>query len=145
MEENQSFYADGLHFSCTRCSACCRHEPGYVFLSKTDVVRLAEAFSISPEKFVDIYCRAIDIGGFSRISLNEKKNYDCIFWEGEGCSVYDYRPLQCVSYPFWSSNLISKENWDELASSCPGINKGERYSLEEIRRFLDQRLREPLL
>ncbi|HUX21603.1 MAG TPA: YkgJ family cysteine cluster protein, partial [Spirochaetia bacterium] len=35
------FYQDGLRFECTRCDACCRHEPGYVFLSQTDLRRLA--------------------------------------------------------------------------------------------------------
>ena len=34
------FYSDGLRFECTRCSRCCRHTPGYVFLSENDVERL---------------------------------------------------------------------------------------------------------
>ncbi len=37
------FYGRGLRFECTRCSRCCRHNPGYVFLSPVDLARLAEA------------------------------------------------------------------------------------------------------
>ncbi|MDR3247725.1 MAG: YkgJ family cysteine cluster protein, partial [Treponema sp.] len=39
----QPFYANGLRFSCTRCSSCCRYESGYVFLSPEDVDVLAKA------------------------------------------------------------------------------------------------------
>ena len=28
------FYAEGLRFACTRCSICCRGEPGYAFFLK---------------------------------------------------------------------------------------------------------------
>ncbi|HQO67077.1 MAG TPA: YkgJ family cysteine cluster protein, partial [Spirochaetales bacterium] len=34
---NQSFWHEGLRFECARCSACCRYEPGYVFLSADDL------------------------------------------------------------------------------------------------------------
>ena len=36
-EMSEPFYAEGLRFSCERCSACCRGEPGYVFLTKEDL------------------------------------------------------------------------------------------------------------
>ena len=34
---SKKFYDDGLQFECARCSYCCRHEPGYVFLSDNDL------------------------------------------------------------------------------------------------------------
>jgi hypothetical protein len=52
-------------------------------------------------------------------------SYDCVFWGEGGCEVYENRPIQCSSYPFWASILESEEAWLEEARSCPGIGKGE--------------------
>ncbi len=87
----------------------------------------------------------MNIGGFSRLSLKEKDNYDCIFWEEGGCSVYKARPVQCSTYPFWSNNLGSKDDWNHLARLCPGANRGRLYSMREIKDRLQQRVEEPLL
>ncbi|RKX73687.1 MAG: YkgJ family cysteine cluster protein, partial [Spirochaetes bacterium] len=51
--------------------------------------------------------------------------------------VYDYRPLQCRSYPFWGSNLISETAWNELEKNCPGVNKGKLHTKEQIERWLE--------
>ena len=122
MEE--PFYKDGLHFECQRCSGCCRFDSGYVFLSHQDLDRLASNLSLTPDEFLEKYCVKVDMGGYFRISLIEKPNYDCIFWRDGGCAVYEARPLQCRSYPFWEHQLESKEAWENVAKSCPGINKG---------------------
>ncbi len=143
MEE--PFYKDGLNFECQRCSACCRHEPGYVFLSKTDLRDLSVNLGISEKEFCDKYCRKVEIGGFSRVSLREKPNYDCIFWENGGCLVYSFRPLQCRTYPFWRPYLESEDDWNALAASCPGVNKGKIHPCREIEEKLEQRLKEPLI
>ncbi len=140
-----AFYKNGLKFECQRCSACCRYEPGYVFLSKIDVKVLSENLKISEEEFFKKYCRKVKIGGFTRISLEEKKNYDCIFWEDGGCKVYNFRPLQCRTYPFWRPYLESEEDWNALSSSCPGVNKGKIHPAEEIEEKLALRLKEPLI
>ena len=38
----------------------------------------------------------------------------CIFLNPIGqCSIYDVRPLQCSTYPFWPSIVSSRDAWDE--------------------------------
>ncbi len=143
MEEK--FYEKGLKFECTRCSACCRLEPGYVFLSVKDVRNLSSGFKTDEVTFFEKYCRKVNIGGFQRISLREKDNYDCIFWENGGCSVYNFRPLQCRTYPFWRPYLESEDDWNALAMSCPGVNRGKIHPCSEIEEKLSQRLAEPLI
>ena len=100
-----SFYSDGLRFSCTECSLCCRFDSGYVFLSRIEIDRLAERFSLTAQSFIDQYCRVVDMGFASRVTLREQKNLDCVFWKHGGCSVYEDRPLQCRSFPFWPAHL----------------------------------------
>lgn len=133
------FYAQGLRFSCTQCSRCCRHEPGYVFLTENDVEQLLTALSINRKELFKTYLRVVDINGIKRISLREKDNFDCIFWENTGCVLYQYRPLQCRTYPFWSPFLASRDEWNSLESVCPGVNNGALHSCEEIETHLQAR------
>jgi len=81
----------------------------------------------------------------TRLSLKEKPNLDCILWENGGCSVYDARPLQCRSFPFWSSCVSSAEEWEFHAAQCPGIGTGPLHDRREIERWLAQRLNEGFL
>ena len=134
-----SFYQKGLRFSCTNCRYCCGVEPGFVFLSVTDVQRLAEHFGISKEAFLLTYCRTTKETGFV-YSLLEKENNDCIFLSRHGCSVYEDRPVQCRTYPFWPRILEDEESWDSEARRCPGMNHGQLHSKQEIDKCVHERL-----
>jgi Fe-S-cluster containining protein len=137
------FYTEGLRFSCTRCSSCCRHEPGYVFLSKNDLELLAKGLQMKYTGIMQKYCRWVPSpGGGKQLSLKEKPGFDCILWQN-GCSVYQYRPLQCRTFPFWQSTLSSREAWNNL--TCPGIDKGALHSREYIENCLAQRRAEPII
>jgi Fe-S-cluster containining protein len=140
---NHSFYHEGLCFSCTRCSACCRHDPGYVFLSGNDVRLLAEGLQMEYTEVMEKYCRWVPSSGEEKqLSLKEKTGFDCIFWQ-DGCKVYKYRPLQCRTFPFWQSTLSTRQAWESL--SCPGIGNGMLRSREYIETCLERRRREPVL
>lgn len=132
MEKAEKFYKDGLCFECQRCSFCCGHSPGFVYLSWRDLDSLCAFFSLSRADFVEKYCRWADYYyGKKVLALREMKNYDCILWK-DGCSAYEARPVQCSTWPFWSWIVESKESWQDCAKDCPGMNKGERHSFEEI-------------
>ncbi len=138
-----SFYKNGLQFSCTQCGHCCRHEPGYVFLSENDVKQAVDYLSISEEDFLKKYCKIVDIGFFKKVTLVEKSNYDCVFWlDGVGCEIYQARPLQCRSYPFWPNIMDSAESWAEEAKHCPGMNQGKLHKEKAINDWLEKREKE---
>jgi len=133
---DQPFYAAGLRFACVRCSSCCRHESGFVYLSENDLSRLANEFKMEYTAFIQMWCRWVPFdGGAERLSLREKSNFDCIFWNA-GCTVYDARPLQCRTFPFWDAIVCSPQAWETAGRGCPGINTGEVREREEIGRFL---------
>lgn len=118
MEE--CFWKEGISFLCSQCSDCCRHEPGHVFLYEEDIPHILDLLKMEKEVFFARYCRWVDLhDGFEYLSLNEKENYDCIFWNN-GCDIYRSRPLQCKSFPFWPLALESKQNWDVITSTCSG-------------------------
>ena len=123
---------DGLHFSCTQCSHCCRHEPGFVYLSQKDLTNLCLYFNLEEQQFIKQYCRWVPYyDGSEVLCLLEKENNDCIFWDS-GCAAYGARPIQCSTYPFWSFIVKSPEAWKQEASECPGINCGALHSASEI-------------
>lgn len=138
-----SFYSNGLRFHCTRCSRCCRHDPGYVLLSDDDLGRLSDGLGLSRAEVVDRFCRTVSIGPFKRLSLTEQTNFDCVFWRDGACAVYGFRPYQCSSYPFWPSNMMDRRTWDATAEECPGINIGRLHTAAEIDEILERRYRNP--
>ncbi|QTQ13970.1 YkgJ family cysteine cluster protein [Treponema parvum] len=132
--ENKKFYCDGLQFSCQRCSFCCGHSPGFVYLSYKDLMSLCNFFKLSVTDFVKQKCRWADYyHGDKVLSLLEKENYDCVLWD-KGCTAYEARPVQCSTYPFWSWMIHDRKTWDECAKDCPGMNKGALRTIEEIER-----------
>lgn len=139
------FYASGLRFSCLRCSACCRHESGFVFLSQQDLSLLAEELQMEYTAFVKTWCRWVPFErGKERLSLKEKSNYDCIFWNG-ACTVYHARPLQCRTFPFWDTIVCSPAAWKRAEADCPGVGAGTLHSGEHIEALLRQLEDEPLI
>jgi len=143
--KNTCFFASGLHFSCKRCSACCRYEAGFVFLSEEDLEKLSRALNLDKNKVMAVYCRWVtDWKGDETLSLKEKSNKDCILWDN-GCTVYSARPLQCVAFPFWESILASKEAWKATASGCPGMDCGQLHTEKSINRFLKARASQPII
>lgn len=134
------FWQEGLRFGCTRCSACCRHDPGFVFLSAPDIERLLGHLSLPFRDFLNKFTRAVDVGTGWSISLREKPGYDCVFWDAGGCGVYAARPVQCSTYPFWPGILDSRADWEAEASSCPGIATGPLLAGDLIKSRLMARM-----
>jgi uncharacterized protein len=124
-----SWYRDGLRFSCTRCGNCCTGEPGYVWVNGDELAAIA-AFRQEPlDDIIGLYTRSTARGR----SLREKANGDCVFYDkSHGCTIYPVRPRQCRTWPFWASNLKTPRDWQRTRSVCPGAGQGELISAEEI-------------
>lgn len=122
--ENQAakWYKEGLGFKCTECGKCCTGTTGFVWIEEAEMAAMANFLNISLELFKRKYIRRRN----NRYALVEKKakngDYDCIFLKGKKCQIYQYRPLQCRTYPWWPENLNSPESWREAAKECEGIN-----------------------
>ena len=132
MTENpEPWYKDGLPFKCTGCGDCCTGAPGFVWVNEDEIQALAKSIGESDlDRFKRSFVRQIGV----RQSLVELPNGDCIFFDNRNrnCTVYEARPRQCRTWPFWDSNLRSPESWRETCSDCPGSGEGRLYSLEEI-------------
>lgn len=132
MMSTPSFWAAGLRFTCTQCSRCCRHDSGYVFLSEQDLDRLVAFTDENRHSFVERYGTWVPFGPDAHLSLAEQENKDCVFWKDGGCSVYEARPLQCRTYPFWPQIVDQEEHWRQETDECPGIGLGRSRGVAEI-------------
>jgi len=126
------WYARGLRFGCTRCNRCCTGPPGYVWVHRREIVRIADFLKMPVPDFARQYCRKV----WWRVSLKERPNGDCVLLTPEGCRIYPVRPRQCRTFPFWEQNLRSRECWEALKNRCPGVGRGRIYSAQDIRRIM---------
>jgi Fe-S-cluster containining protein len=127
--EEEPWYRDGLAFTCTRCGACCTGAPGYVWVTVAEMTRLAEHRGESLDEFTTRFVRKVG----RRYSLIERPGGDCIFWDATaGCTVYEARPTQCRTWPFWEENVETPEDWERITEICPGSGRGRLYSADEI-------------
>jgi Fe-S-cluster containining protein len=134
------WYAGGLRFTCTQCGNCCGGAPGFVWISDDEIAAIARRLGMEVAAFERRHVRKFA----GRKSLKELKNGDCEFLtrgkDGKtGCSIYEDRPVQCRTWPFWRENLETPEAWAMTAVDCPGMNNGRHHALpviqEALRRF----------
>jgi Fe-S-cluster containining protein len=99
-------------FHCRQCGECCRGE-GVVKVTEEEISRIADYLGISGEEFKEKWIRATFFNGYW---LQEKPNQDCIFLEGNQCSIQPVKPEQCRTFPF---------SWDNLDSikTCPALKE----------------------
>lgn len=124
------WYKDGLRFQCTQCGDCCTGAPGFVWVNKEEVEALAAKLKIDVATFETRFVRQVG----SRKSLIEHSNGDCVFFDGatRKCTVYDSRPRQCRTWPFWESNVSSPQAWAHTCEVCPGSGTGNLVPVEKI-------------
>jgi Fe-S-cluster containining protein len=98
-------------------------------VSPEEIASLAASRGESTDAFSRRFVRQVG----SRYSLIERPGGDCIFWDkAVGCTVYEARPVQCRTWPFWPENVETPADWERTRQGCPGSGRGRHYSESEI-------------
>ncbi|WP_372999215.1 YkgJ family cysteine cluster protein [Sulfurimonas sp.] len=106
--------------ACYTCEGrCCTGESGYIYVTKNEIEAISKLLDLDIRDFVNEY---LFKKGY-KYSIKEIKyndSHECIFYDREinGCMVYEARPSQCITFPFWD---YYKEKVAELKQECPGI------------------------
>ena len=117
-KDGYGYYFDSS--ACSTCSAkCCTGESGYIHVTPKEVENIANFTGLDVEEFVQKY---LFKNGY-KYSIKERKvgeSYECAFYDkaANGCIIYEVRPTQCITFPFWE---YFKDRVDELKLECPGI------------------------
>lgn len=129
-KSQQKWYSEGLRFECTQCGACCSGEPGYVWVEQSEIAAMAGELNMSVDAFERKFVRDL---GYDK-SLIEYPDGDCILLDPDTrkCTVYESRPIQCRTWPFWDSTLKKQKDWQATCEICPGAGQGKLYTLEQI-------------
>ena len=119
---------DGYDFAfnpkgCESCEGnCCIGESGNIWISRQEIEYLKNYLDITIEELASKY---IEKRGY-RYSIKERKlaenNYACVFFdlEKKQCGIYEARPIQCRTFPFWE---YFKTNKEEVIKECPAIKE----------------------
>jgi len=116
---------DGYPYSfdwsaCATCQGrCCTGESGYIYVNKEEIENISKLLELDVKDFVRDYLYKKGYK-YSIKELKYNDSYECVFYDREsnGCGIYDSRPLQCRTFPFWD---YYKTRVDELKLECPGI------------------------
>ena len=109
-----------IFHQCQRCTACCRW-PGQIRLADAEISRLAAFKDLSEFDFIQQYTR---LGQARRcLVLQEKPNGECIFLEGNDCSVQPVKPKQCRDFP----NLWNFPGFEKICRAVPKMVDDEEY------------------
>ena len=129
-----TWYKDGIFFKCKKCSGCCTGFEGFVWITKEDIFKISNFLKITELEFLKKYTRYVG----KKISLIEiGNNFDCIFLKNKKCQIYNIRPKQCKTFPFWTELLKSKKAFYENTKSCPGcLETNKKISFEEIEKIV---------
>ncbi len=135
------WYQTGLSFECTQCGNCCSGAPGFVWVTKDDIRRIAAFLGRTDGWLEKSEVRRVGL----RYSLTELPGGDCVFLERHGkrtsCRIHSVRPIQCRTWPFWNENLRSQDAWNSAHQMCPGMNKGKHHDFVQIEQIRTKRFR----
>lgn len=117
---------DGFNFAfepsgCDSCGGnCCIGESGYIWINPSEMEALALHLKISVDDLKNKYLNKISYKYSIKEIQLQKDNYACCFFDLDKrqCSIYNVRPNQCRTFPFWE---YFKENEEEVFKECPAI------------------------
>ncbi|PIE01067.1 MAG: zinc/iron-chelating domain-containing protein [Acidobacteria bacterium] len=126
VESDFSFTFDGT--ACKSCGGlCCTGESGNVYLTHIEAEAIARFLKINRVDFLRKYTRS----SHNRLALLENAVddvYECVFFNAKAscCQIYDVRPRQCATFPFWQV-FLKRPEW--ALKECPGVQMKEKDSL----------------
>ena len=125
-----------IRFQCTGCGRCCHGHPeyNYIEMKNREAERIRKHLKI---KKADFYANYTELLPDKTMSLRLTDKGQCVLLDDNGhCSVYDYRPLQCQTYPFWPELILRKKDWVAESRRCEGIDQGPAVSLAYLEKQL---------
>lgn len=122
-------HRQGFRFRCRGCGDCCSR-PGSVYFTAEEMERLLCAY---PETARRLFVQLP--GDWYEIPCHT----GCPFQGRDGrCTVYEVRPFQCSSWPFWPENFRTDSEHRNLLRECPGSGSGKYHTPEEVKQLLSE-------
>ncbi|EKX44166.1 hypothetical protein GUITHDRAFT_109948 [Guillardia theta CCMP2712] len=145
------------------CGNCCSGKKGSVVFSEEEAESMANKLNINVKEFLQSYARKGRSGSWEEgscfpisllmvlVAAARVLKHVARKMPGKAvCMLYESRPLQCRTWPFWIENVVDQEAWEEAGqefvfsfqsvtnfdknseSRCPGLGKGRLHDAKTI-------------
>lgn len=134
---------EGLRFECQETGRCCAlyGSEGYVILTPEDAARLEKHLGQPKSEFTQVGLfrdrRGNAKNELTALLFLKDSQQECRFLKNRKCTVYEARPTQCRTFPFWEDNFEGKHWKAEVIKTCKGIGKGKLYSKKEVMEIIE--------
>lgn len=130
---NRRWFDKAISFACTSCGKCCKSYNNQikVYLNTIETIQISDHIGADidefQKKYIDIH---YDQHQNELISLKSNENKtNCIFLKQNQCSIYEVRPTQCRTYPYWPQHMLGKNTWlKEASSTCEGMSTIDNHN-----------------
>jgi Fe-S-cluster containining protein len=106
-----------------------------VQVTQSELARLAEFKGLGKHEFIQKFMRLLP--NRQGLALEEKPNGECIFLEGNACSVQPVKPQQCRDFP----NLWNFPGFEKTCHAIPRRVSAEEY-VRRVAEATGRRVRE---
>lgn len=91
-----------------------------MWVEEDDIEQMSTAKQMTSAAFVERFVYAKN----SKLSLREDPNGACSLLDGSNrCSIYECRPQQCRTFPYWPQLANEGPALDMASAYCPGIQR----------------------
>jgi len=149
-----------LRFECVHCGKCCIDLNTLVNTTYSDILRIRKGLNLNIDEIIEILGfyvfdkkpTAKEISrmvvppietesGLAFVGLKKRLNGQCYFYDEtkKRCSIYDFRPNFCKTFPFTFKLLIDKEKPKKSGIEIFYTEKGLKYcqGIGESALFID--------
>lgn len=130
-----------MKFACQQsCGGkCCTmgwdgENSSFIFLTESDLQEIEKFTGLDRQTFAQE-----SHFSFTRFLAGRTKQWHlktgelaCRFLRGGKCSIYEARPTQCRTYPFWPENTEDPIRMKGLGEFCPGLEVADEDDSIEI-------------
>ncbi|KAJ0409080.1 hypothetical protein P43SY_002214 [Pythium insidiosum] len=112
-----------FQFRCTQCGKCCTGKGGRVRVNGREREEISALLGVSTHELTTRFLTRDEQSSADGHWLIRQTDDDsqCVFLRGKQCSIYQARPTQCRTFPWWPQNVISEYDWLLTARHCEGI------------------------
>ena len=106
---------------CKKCFGnCCCGVRGNVWVNQMEIQKISLLLQVHPIDFIHTYCWKKD-NAYVLKEVFYDHYHVCVFFDSNRgwCSIYEVRPIQCQTYPFWE---YYKTHPEEIVKECQGVS-----------------------
>ena len=126
-----------VRFECNRCGLCCgdtKQKSRHILLLETEAKKIASENS----KLLNEFSTEINDKLPYRFEMKKTNEGKCVFLKENQCTIYSFRPLICIFYPFeLKFDDFKILHVFSFTTECPTLGMGGSFGEKEFKRLFE--------